>query len=158
MNPTGADMALAVRRAIEADLPAIVALLADDPLDPSREEPGLPLDARYRTGFLAVEADPNQLLAVAILGEDIVGTLQISFIPGVALKGAWHGQIEAVRIASRLRGRGFGRQLIVWAIEECRKRGCGVVQLTTNRRRVDAHAFYEKLGFEESHKGFKIRL
>ncbi len=149
---------LIFRAAAEADLPAIVALLADDALGAAREAVGVPLDAGYRAAFRAIEADPNQLLAVAVAGGEVVGTLQLSFIPGLSRRGAWRGQIEGVRVAGSRRGGGIGRQMLVWAIAECRARGCRLVQLTTDRRRADAHRFYEGLGFVGSHTGYKLAL
>jgi len=146
------------RRAVAADLPALVQLLADDELGAQREDPRLPLDAAYVAAFESLDADPNQFLAVATDGEEIVGTLQLSFIPGLARKGSWRGQVEAVRIASSRRGAGLGEQLFDWAIAQCRNRGCGLVQLTTDNDRPGAHRFYERLGFVATHIGYKLTL
>lgn len=145
------------RRARAGDLAAILALLVDDRLGAERDS----LDdlAPYRAAFAQIDADPRQLLAVA---EDaagrVVGTLQLTFIPGLSRGGALRGQIEAVRVASDLRGRGIGAGMIAWAIEECRRRGCALVELTTDRSRTDAHRFYDRLGFEASHLGYKMVL
>lgn len=149
---------ITVRRAVVEDLPAIVQMLADDALGAQREKTGIPLAHAYVTAFEAIEADPNQLLVVASLGDRIVGTLQLSFIPGLARIGAWRGQIEAVRICGSQRGMGLGEQLLRWAIDECRARGCRLVQLTTDASRSDAHRFYERLGFVGSHVGYKLSL
>ncbi|GAA0870751.1 GNAT family N-acetyltransferase [Brevundimonas basaltis] len=149
---------VAFRRARAPDVPAIVALLADDPIGRLREDASEPLLAAYLDAFAAIEADPNQMLAVATAGERVVGTLQISFIPGLSRKGMWRGQIEGVRIAADLRGAGLGRRAFEWAIEACRARGCGLVQLTTDRKRPEAHRFYEQLGFTASHLGYKKTL
>jgi GNAT superfamily N-acetyltransferase len=149
---------IAFRRAEAADLPAIVALLADDPLGRQRESPGSPLNSAYVDAFQAISADPNQLLAVATEGDTVIGTLQISFIPGISRQGAWRGQIEAVRIAAARRNSGLGRQMFEWAIAQCKSRGCRLVQLTTNKERPDAHRFYEELGFVDSHIGYKLVL
>jgi GNAT superfamily N-acetyltransferase len=146
------------RAATTADLPAIVRLIADDGLGRGRERPDLPLDPRYLSAFAAVEADPNQLLAVVEREGAVVGTLQISFIPGVSRLGAWRGQIEAVRIAASERGSGLGQQMMEWAIDQCRARGCSLVQLTSDKVRDGAHRFYERLGFVASHEGFKRNL
>lgn len=151
-------MAIEMRRATKDDLPAIVALLADDVRGRSRDDASLPLDPAYFEGFAAVDADPRQLLAVAVRDGAIVGTLQLSFIPGIGHKGAWRGQIEAVRIASQLRGQGLGGEMIAWAVDTCRSRGCRMVQLTSDKTRLDTHRFYAKLGFEQSHLGFKLTL
>lgn len=146
------------RPASISDLPAILALLADDVLGRRREALGPPLDPRYAQAFHAIDGDPNQLLAVAEQGGEVVGCLQLTFIPGLSRVGAWRGQIESVRVASRLRGSGLGRAFLEWAIETCRQRGCALVQLTTDKRRADAHRFYQSLGFVASHEGLKLDL
>jgi GNAT superfamily N-acetyltransferase len=149
---------VAFRRARAADLPDIVALLADDTLGQHREDASSPPNPRYVEAFQALDADPNQLLAVAAMGDEVVGTIQISFIPGMARKGAWRGQIEAVRVAAGHRGSGVGQQMFEWAIGQCKARGCDLVQLTTDKERPDAHRFYERLGFVGSHIGYKLML
>jgi ribosomal protein S18 acetylase RimI-like enzyme len=147
--------ALAFRRAVAADLPAIVALLADDPIGAGREAPG---DPRYGAAFAAIERDPHQFLAVAERGGAVIGVLQLSFIPGLARRGMWRGQIEGVRIAAGARGNGIGRAMLEWAIAECRRRGCSLVQLTSDKRRTSAQRFYRSLGFQASHEGYKLDL
>ncbi|AZO27410.1 MULTISPECIES: GNAT family N-acetyltransferase [Mesorhizobium] len=147
-----------IRRARQADLPAIVAMLADDVLGRAREDTRMPLTQAYLDAFAAVDSDPNQLLAVMADGADVIGTLQISFLAGLSSQGAWRGQIEAVRVAANRRGERLGQRLLEWAIEKCRERGCRVVQLTTNKSRLDAHRFYERLGFKASHIGYKLDL
>jgi GNAT superfamily N-acetyltransferase len=149
-----------LRRAVATDLPALVALLADDPLGRSREavrgeEAEL---APYRRAFALLDEDPGQLLVVAVDGEDVVGTFQLSFIPGLARRGALRAQIEAVRVRADHRGRGLGAAMIGWAVDEARRRSCALVQLTTDKARLDAHRFYERLGFVASHEGLKLPL
>jgi len=148
----------AFRRAERADLEAIVDLLADDALGAGREDAARPLDGRYLAAFDAISADPNQFLAVVEAEGRIVGTLQLSFLPGLSRLGMTRGQIEAVRIAADRRGTGLGEAMFAWAIAECRKRGCALVQLTTDKSRPDAHRFYERLGFVASHEGYKLAL
>lgn len=143
------------RRATAADVPAIVALLADDRLGAAREKPG---DPAYDAAFAAIDADPNQLLAVAERDGTAVGCLQLTFMPGLSHRGAWRGQIESVRVASSERGAGLGRRMLDWAIGECRARGCALVQLTSDASRTEARRFYESLGFAASHLGFKLKL
>lgn len=146
------------RDATLADLPAIVAMLDDDDLSRGREDPSLPLDPRYEMAFVDIDSDPNQRLIVAERDGAVIGTMQLSFLPGIAFRGAWRGQIEAVRIAASVRGQGLGGQMIEWAVTECRARGCRMVQLTSMRDRLDAHRFYEKRGWTKSHFGFKLKL
>ncbi|KAF1031153.1 MAG: Aminoalkylphosphonate N-acetyltransferase [Pseudomonas sp.] len=148
--------AIIFRTAVLADLPAIVELLASDELGSQRETVSSPLDERYMAAFNAIEADPNQRLVVAVEGNTVIGTLQLSFIPGIARRGSWRGQIEAVRIAAPYRSAGIGQQIFEWAIAACKSRGCQLVQLTTDKGRPDAHRFYEKLGFVASHEGYKL--
>ncbi len=149
---------IAFRRATAADLQTIVVLLADDPLGRERETLGTQLDSRYRDAFTAIDRDPNQLLAVAESGGQVIGVLQLSFIPGLTRRGMWRGQIEGVRVAAGERGSGVGRVMLQWAIGQCRNRGCGLVQLTSDERRSDAHRFYEALGFQATHRGYKLSL
>lgn len=144
-----------LRRARAEDLPALVALLADDPLGAGREGTDL---APYVAAFEAIDSDPRHLLVAGWSGGELVATLQLSFLPGLARNGAWRAQVEAVRVAAGVRGAGLGAQLLTWAIEEARRRGCALVQLTTDRSRVDAHRFYARLGFVASHEGFKLTL
>ncbi|WP_267426263.1 GNAT family N-acetyltransferase [Methylobacterium sp. GC_Met_2] len=149
---------LRFRRAVLADLPAIVALLADDELGSAREAPWKTASHRYRDAFAEIDADPHQLLCVAEIDGLIVGTLQLTFIAGLSRNGSRRGLIEAVRIARERRGERLGEALLTWAIDMCRARGCTLVQLTTDKRRLDAHRFYERLGFEPSHLGYKRQL
>lgn len=146
------------RAARREDVEAIVAMLADDEIGARREDIGRPLNSRYTAAFETIESDPNQLLAVIERDGSVVGCLQISFIPGLSRLGMWRGQIESVRIAASERGTGLGREMIAWAIAQCEARGCGLVQLTSDKRRGDALRFYEGLGFEATHEGFKLNL
>lgn len=143
------------RTATETDLPAIVALLADDMIGAGRED--ATSDA-YLTAFHEVSADPRNRLVVADIGGEVAGTLQLTYIPGLSRMGAERAQIEAVRVAAAHRSRGLGRQMIAWAVAQAKARGCGLVQLTSDKRRADAIRFYESLGFEATHEGLKLTL
>ena len=149
---------IAVRRAGQDDVAAIVAMLADDPLGATREDLSTPVAATYLEAFRAIDADPNQYLAVMTDAGKVIGTLQLTFIPGLSRKGALRGQIEAVRVVAGSRGGGLGQRLFEWAIAECRNRGCRTVQLTTDKSRAEAHRFYDRLGFTASHIGYKLAL
>lgn len=152
-------MKLNYQRAKETDLPALVALYADDPLGSQRENPGLPLDPRYVNAFTAIDADPNNQLVVVKNEENtLVGTMQLTFIPYLNRLGSWRCQIESVRIASEFRGLGLGQEVFEWAIQKAQERGCQWVQLTSDKQRPDALRFYERLGFTASHEGFKLKL
>lgn len=147
---------IVIRRATADDIPAIVALLADDPLGAQRESPG---DlAPYRTAFERLADDPNQHLVVAERDGRTIGTLQLTVIPGLSRRGATRSVVEAVRVHADERGSGLGTRLVEWAVEASRQEGCLLVQLTSDATRVDAHRFYERLGFEASHLGFKYHL
>ncbi|HWU88752.1 MAG TPA: GNAT family N-acetyltransferase [Kofleriaceae bacterium] len=151
-------MPLLIRPATSEDLPSIVGMLADDDLGRTREDARTPLDPRYLAAFAAIERDPNQQIVVAEQDGRVVGVLQLTLIPGLSRLGMLRGQIEGVRVASSERGGGVGRIMLEWAIGECRARGCGLVQLTTDKRRAAAHSFYEGLGFEATHEGMKRAL
>ncbi|CAM5551225.1 MULTISPECIES: GNAT family N-acetyltransferase [Streptomyces] len=147
---------LEIRAAVADDVPAIVAMLADDPLGAQRESPD---DlSPYLTALQRLTDDPNQHLVVAVRDGRVVGTLQLTIIPGLSRRGTVRSIIEAVRIHAEERGSGLGTQLIEWAIETSRSEGCQLVQLTSDTSRVDAHRFYERLGFTASHVGFKLQL
>jgi GNAT superfamily N-acetyltransferase len=150
---------ITLRRATREDLPAIVGLLVDDRLGRTREATGGTDDYEpYETAFAAIDSDPSQLLVVATDAIEVVATMQLSFIPGLARRGALRAQAEAVRVAASHRSRGLGGAMFQWAIDEARCRGCAVVQLTTDKTRADAHRFYERLGFTASHEGYKLKL
>jgi GNAT superfamily N-acetyltransferase len=148
-----------LRAAGVQDVPAIVALIAGDQLgatrDGVRDEADL---AAYLAAFEAIDADPAHVLAVAESAGGIVGTMQLSFLPGLARRGALRAQIEAVRVAESTRGSGLGAAMMAWAIDEARRRGCALVQLTSDKSRADAHRFYRRLGFVPSHEGMKLAL
>lgn len=145
-----------IRRARRNDIGAIVRMLADDQLGATRDDPD-DLEP-YLRAFEDIDADPNQLLVVVTSGDEPVGTLQLTIIPGLARRGALRGQVEAVRIHADHRGSGLGADLMRWAIDESQRRGCALVQLTSDVARADAHRFYERLGFTPSHTGFKLKL
>ncbi|MFI6543406.1 GNAT family N-acetyltransferase [Streptomyces prunicolor] len=147
---------LEIRTAVTKDVPAIVGMLADDPLGSQRESPD---DLTpYLAALDRLTADPNQHLVVAVREGRVVGTLHLTVVPGLSRKGATRSIIEAVRIHADERGSGLGTQLIEWAIAESRRQGCQLVQLTSDTTRTDAHRFYERLGFTASHVGFKLPL
>ena len=148
-----------LRRARVSDVPAIVGLLAADQLGATRDGVGCAEDlAAYQAAFEAIDRDPAHLLIVAQAGHDIVATMQLSFLPGLARRGALRAQIEAVRVDEAYRNRGLGAALFTWAINESRRRQCALVQLTTDKSRTSAHRFYERLGFAATHEGMKLLL
>jgi ribosomal protein S18 acetylase RimI-like enzyme len=148
----------AFRRARETDLPVIVRLLAEDSLGRSRERYGDGLAPGYLDAFAAIDRDPAQLLAVAELECRVIGCMQLTFIPHLTYQGGRRLQIEGVRVDRSVRSRGIGEAMFRWAIEQAREGGCHLVQLTTNRARDDAQRFYQRLGFEPSHIGYKLHL
>ncbi|MGC5288727.1 GNAT family N-acetyltransferase [Micromonospora sp. DT231] len=144
------------REAVRADLPAVIALLADDVLGKARDF--TEVDEAYERAFAAIDADPRNQLIVAEQAGDLVGCLQITYIPGLGRHGAERSLIESVRVRSDRRGEGLGRGLMTWAVDQARQRGCALVQLTTDKARTDAHRFYLGLGFVASHEGMKLAL
>jgi GNAT superfamily N-acetyltransferase len=144
-----------LRRAVVDDVPALVQLLSDDAISGGRETDDL---EPYERAFARIDADPAQLLVVGDVDGEPVCTLQLTVIPGMSRAGALRGQVEAVRVRSDLRSRGIGDALLRWAVDELRSRGCAFAQLTTDKRRTDAHRFYARLGWTASHEGFKLPL
>ncbi|MFI1394515.1 GNAT family N-acetyltransferase [Streptomyces sp. NPDC020681] len=147
---------LEIRPAALEDIPAIVAMLADDQLGAQRESPD---DLTpYAAALELLAQDPNQYQAVAVRADRVVGTLQLTIIHGLSRRGSTRSIIEGVRIHADERGSGLGTRLIEWAIDESRRRDCQLVQLTSDASRTDARRFYERLGFTPSHIGFKLQL
>lgn len=151
-------MKIAFRDATAADVPSIVALLADDVLGSTREESGTGLAESYARAFRAIDADPNNELIVGCLDGAVVATLQLTYTPSLSFRGSWRATVESVRTAAALRGRGVGTALMRYAVERARARGCAIVQLSTNKVRTDARRFYERLGFIATHEGMKLML
>lgn len=144
------------RKARREDITAILALMMDGAVDQTRENGASPAD--YERAFSVIDADANQLLAVAERDGVLVATMQLTFIPGLSWRGAWRMQLENVRVRSDLRGQGLGKQMMAWALAQGRSRGCTFVQLTTHKTRTDAQRFYKQLGFQATHEGMKLVL
>ena len=144
------------RPAVQDDLPAILELVLADRYASTREDASN-LEC-YQGAFERIQQSPDNELIVGVLDGCIVATLQLTFIPGLTYEGGWRAQVEAVRVCSDLRSRGVGTQLMNWVIARARERGCCLVQLTTDLRRVDAKRFYQRLGFVASHAGMKLKL
>ncbi|MFE0921679.1 GNAT family N-acetyltransferase [Streptomyces nigra] len=147
---------LEIRPAVAEDVPAIVGMLADDPLGAQRESPD---DLTpYLAALERLQGDPHQHVVVAVREGRVVGTLQLTIVPGLSRRGATRSIIEGVRIHADERGSGLGTRLIEWAVDESRRQECHLVQLTSDKTRTDARRFYERLGFTASHTGFKLQL
>lgn len=133
-------------------------LLADGQVASRREVmPDTPTAGQIAS-FEAMASDPNQRLVCAVDNGVVVGTMQLTFIPGLARDGAWRMQIEAMRVRRDRRSQGLGRHMMRWALDQARERHCTLVQLTSDHTRIEAHRFYATLGFKPSHLGFKLRL
>ena len=151
-------MSLSIRKATIDDLSAIVRMLADDFLGQQREDLTDPINEDYVKAFREIESDPNNELIVAEIDGKVIGTLQLTFNPSLSYRGSKRCTVESVRIDSSLRGKGIGREMMLWAIERAKVRGCISMQLTSHGDRIDAHRFYEQLGFSKSHVGMKLSL
>jgi ribosomal protein S18 acetylase RimI-like enzyme len=146
------------RMAKEQDLVKIVEMLADDVLGSKRERYEKPLPDSYINAFQAITSDPNNELVVACQGIEIIGVQQITFTPYMTHQGGWRATIEGVRTSSSQRGKGVGTELIRFAINRAKERGCHLIQITTDKNRKDALRFYERLGFKASHEGLKMHI
>jgi GNAT superfamily N-acetyltransferase len=149
--------AMIFRSALRADVPAILELLDDDAISRSRVVPEA-TDADFWKAFEAIDADPRNELIVADEGGEIVGTCQLTFTPSLSRRATERMTIEAVRVRADRRGAGVGRAMMLWALNVARERGCGLVQLTTDKRRTEAQRFYAGLGFSATHEGMKLQL
>jgi ribosomal protein S18 acetylase RimI-like enzyme len=147
-----------LRLATIDDLPDIVRMLADDFLGGTREKVDDTISENYIRAFREIENDPNNELIVAELDGSIVGTFQLTFTPSLSFQGGKRCTVESVRVDSSLRGQGIGREMMLWAIERAKEKGCASMQLTTHKERENAHRFYERLGFKSTHLGMKLKL
>ena len=152
------DKSVSIRPARREDVPAMIAMLADDHLGRARERVEDPLPAVYYEAFERVERDQNLTLVVAESEGRVVGCLQLALLPGISSQGGIRGLLEDVRVASDCRSRGIGEQLVQWAVTEAKARGCNLVELLTHASRVDAQRFYKRLGFTGSHVGMTVRF
>lgn len=153
------DVLVVLREAVEADVAAVVGLIAADQAAATRDSVGNESDlAPYVHAFRAIDADPAHLLMVASSANEVIGTMQLSFLPGLARHGSLRSQIEAVRVRQDHRDQGLGAFMLDWAVAESKRRGCTLVQLSSEKSRTQAHRFYGRLGFVASHEGFKLRL
>ena len=146
------------RSARREDLPSIVRMLADDDLGSQRERYEEPLSESYYLAFEQIDNDPNHELIVAERNGEVIGTLHLMFLPSISYQGGLRAQIESVRVDKRFQSQGIGSEMMKWAEERAKQRGAHMVQLTTHKTRVDAHRFYERLGFEGTHLGMKLSL
>src|SRR5215212_4165455 len=146
------------RPATRGDLPSIVRMLADDDLGSQRERVENPLPESYYAAFEQINNDPNHELIVAERNGDVIGTLHLMFLPSVSFQGGLRAQVESVRVDKRFQSQGIGSDMMRWAMERARQRGAQAVQLTTHKSRLEAHRFYERLGFSGSHLGMKLSL
>jgi GNAT superfamily N-acetyltransferase len=149
---------LAFRPATADDLPFIIGLVVEDSVITTDDDVADATHADYRDALAAIDADPNHEMLVVEADGEPVGCFQLSYIPGLMRRGMWRGQIELVHVVAHRRSGGIGSDMMRWAIERCRQRGCGMVQLTSNKQRLAAHRFYTRLGFLQSHEGFKLYL
>jgi len=154
----GVDLKLIFREAMEKDLSTLISMLADDKLGAQREDPSTPLNHSYLSAFSHITQDPNNQLVVVESQGELVGMLQLTFIPYLTHIGSWRCLIEGVRIHRDYRGQGLGGELFNWAIARAKDKGCNLVQLTSDKLRPDAIRFYESLGFKATHEGFKLKL
>ena|SRR5690349_10851645 len=146
------------RLAKREDLPSIVRMLADDNLGSQREKVDDPLPESYYVAFDQIETDPNHELIVVERNGEVIGTLHLMFLPSISFQGQLRAQIESVRVDKRFQSQGIGSALMQWSMQRAKERGAHVVQLTTHKTRLDAHRFYERLGFKGSHLGMKMTL
>jgi GNAT superfamily N-acetyltransferase len=149
---------LIIRTARQEDVPALVAIYAADEIGGHGDTADESAQPDYLAAFRDIEASPTETLYVAELEGEIVGTFQTAILTKLIGRGAKSMVIEAVQTRPDMRGRGIGAVMINYCLEEARRSGLTAVQLTSNMARLDAHRFYERLGFEKRHFGFRMKL
>jgi GNAT superfamily N-acetyltransferase len=151
-------MDVVFRRALRADVPDIVRMLADDELGSQRECYETPLPESYYKAFEEIDRDPNHELIVAERNGEVIGTLHLMFLPSISYQGGLRSQVESVRVDSKYQNQGIGSHLMKYALERAGLRGAHLMQLTSHQSRKNAHRFYERLGFKLTHTGMKLRV
>lgn len=147
------------RKATIEDVPLIIKMIVNDKLGQTRENYQVPLPREYYAAFEKISVDPNiELVVVEDENQEVIGTLHITFLQFLTYRGGLRAQIEAVRVRDDHRGKGIGKKMFEWAIERAKHRGAHMVQLTSDKQRPEAIEFYKKLGFNNSHEGFKLHL
>jgi len=158
MTTTTAAHSVIFRTARRADLPAIIAMLADDDISRTRSGHTTTVTDELVAAFEEISREPSSELLVGEHDGAIVASLQLTYIPGLSRGGMRRAQVESVRVRSDRRGHGIGERLMKVAMDRARQRGCAIMELTTDLRRGDAHRFYQRLGFETTHAGMKRAL
>jgi GNAT superfamily N-acetyltransferase len=154
----GEYLSLTFREAVKKDLPFMVEMLANDELGSQREDTSNPLNPSYLSAFKSIVADPNNELIVVEKEGNLIGMLQLTFIPYLTHKGSWRCLVEGVRIHKSFRGDGIGTRVFEWVIQYARGKGVSILQLTSDKQRPDSIRFYEDLGFKSTHEGLKLKL
>ncbi len=149
---------LVIRQASAGDVPGVAAVLADDTVGGHGNTTDPSFRDRYERAFAAIQQSPNDTLYVAELHGEVVGTFQTTLITVMSVHARPSMTVEAVHVRAALRGNGIGAAMMAFAVERARDAGASLVQLTSNKARRDAHRFYERLGFTQSHVGFKMKL
>lgn len=161
MTETAALAAVTMREARREDTARIAALIMLGAAKQTRSADEIAQEAShpsYLDAFDEVAASPHNTLFVAELDGEVVGTLQVTLIPGLISRGRKRAKLESVHVDPALRGRRIGEAMVTYAVEFARKSGAGLVELTSNKSREAAHRFYRRLGFDQSHEGFKLEL
>jgi GNAT superfamily N-acetyltransferase len=149
---------LSIREAGAGDLKAIIRLHEEDELG-SHGDAWTPENRpAYEAAFAAIARSPENKLFVAVDGDEIVGTFQLTFIPNLTGRGALRVKVESVKVKAARRSTGIGERMMVFIEEQARLGGAAMLELSSNKTRKDAHRFYERLGFLRSHEGFKKKL
>ncbi len=154
----GGSTSVHVRRAVRTDVAAIIAIFAEDAVGGHGDRltpQSLPI---YLAAFDAIDTSPSDRLFVAELDGAVVGTYQFTLCRTLVHQGRLRAMVEAVHVAGARRGQGIGAAMMRHAQSIAREAGAGVLELTSNKQRHDAHRFYERLGFRRSHDGFKLAL
>ncbi len=149
-----------IRLATSNDLMAIIQLLADDELGKQREAQLIQKEIPYSylKAFKLIESNPNIMLVVLEYQDEIIGTLQLIIFPTLTLQGCIRAEVEGVRIKPSFQRLGLGKFMFNWVKNKAIEKGCGILQLTTNKSRVSANEFYKNIGFIDTHNGMKMIL
>ncbi|MFN8558014.1 MAG: GNAT family N-acetyltransferase [Dehalococcoidia bacterium] len=154
MVEAGAPARVVIREATEADLPRLLQLYHElSQMGSTPEAAAREVTPEHRAALRALHDDPRATCFVVEAEGQVQGTLTLYVLPNITHGGRPYALVESVVVAAERRGGGLGARLMAHAERVAGERGCYRVILTSNVRRVDAHRFYERIGYHPSHKG-----
>lgn len=147
-------MSVHIRPATAADLPGVLALYAQPDMDNGKV---MALEDAEQV-WAQFSHYPNYRLFVACEGAAVMGTFALLVMHNLGHQGTPSAIVEDVVVHVAHQSQGLGRDMMHHAMALAREAGCYKLVLSSNQKRVRAHAFYESLGFQRHGFSFSIEI